>query len=131
MKWSEKHNKEISFFYQLEQSVIVYRRLLRVFFPSTKVTKHEMVMDPTISSFSRIRVISEFQISHFQNKAKCKTFLVKMSFILMRAKKFFQINGFTLSFALKQSLGATQKWLIPILPFYPCWCIITLSLPSP
>ena len=80
MKWSEKHNKEISFFYQLEQSVIVYRRLLRVFFPSTKVTKHEMVMDPTISSFSRIRVISEFQISHFQNKAKCKTFLVKMSF---------------------------------------------------
>ena len=78
--------KDISSFfcYQLEQSVIiyhVYRRLLRVFFPNTKVTKHEMVMDQTISSFSRIWVISEFQISHFQNEAKCKTFLVKMSFI--------------------------------------------------
>ena len=49
-----------------------------------------MVMDPTISSFIRIRVISEFQISHFQNKAKCKTFLVKMSFIWWEQKIIFK-----------------------------------------
>ena len=36
----------------------------------------------------------------------------------MRAKNYFQINGFALSFALKQSLSATQKWFIPVLPFY-------------
>ena len=44
--------------------------------------------------------------SHFPNKAKCKTFLVKMSFICMRVKTHFHINGFALSLALKLRLGA-------------------------
>ena len=38
--------------------------------------------------------------------------LVKMSYICMRIKEHFHINGFALSLALKQRLGATQKWLI-------------------
>ena len=45
--------------------------------------------------------------SHFQNEAKCKTFLVKMSFIC--------INGFVISLTLKQRLEATLKWRIVLL----------------
>ena len=50
--------------------------------------------------------------SHFQNEAKCKTFLVKMSLICMRIKYHFHVSSFALSLALKQRLGATRKWPI-------------------
>ena len=48
--------------------------------------------------------------SHIQNEGKCNTFLVKMSFICKRIKNYFHVNGFSLSLALKQRLGATRKW---------------------
>ena len=35
------------------------------------------------------QAITEFQNYHFQNEAKCKTFLVKMSFIRTRIKHVF------------------------------------------
>ena len=41
--------------------------------------------------------------------------LFKMSFICIRIKKHFHINGFALSLALKQRLGATRKWPVDIL----------------
>ena len=47
-------------------------------------------------------------IVHFR-VPKCKTFLVKMSFIFKRIKNRFQINGLALSLALKQRLGTTLK----------------------
>ena len=47
--------------------------------------------------------------SHCQKEATCKMFLVKMRFICMRIKSDLHINGFTLSLALKQRLGATRK----------------------
>ena len=43
--------------------------------------------------------------SHFQTEAKFKTFLAIVSFICMRIKLHFHINGFAPSFALKQRLG--------------------------
>ena len=43
---------------------------------------------------------------HFQNEANWETFLVKMSFISMRLKNHFHINGYELSLALKQRLGS-------------------------
>ena len=43
--------------------------------------------------------------------------LFKMSFICIRIKKHFHINGFALSLALKQRLGATRKWPVDILFF--------------
>ena len=46
------------------------------------------------------RPFSSSKTSHFQNEAKLKTFLLKMSFFS---------NGFALSLALKQKLGATLK----------------------
>ena len=57
--------------------------------------------------------------SHFQNEAKCKTFLVKMKFICTRLKSIFISIGFALSLALKQRLGATRKWLFVLTHLYP------------
>ena len=51
---------------------------------------------------------------HFQNKAKSKAFLVKMSFIFMGIKTNFHINIVAVSLALKQRLEATRKWAIHI-----------------
>ena len=45
---------------------------------------------------------------HFQNEAKCKTFVVNMRFICMRIKNHFHINGFALTLALKQRVEATR-----------------------
>ena len=51
--------------------------------------------------------VGHFQVpkTHLQNEVKFKTFLVKMSFICMRIKQHFHINGFALSLALKQTWG--------------------------
>ena len=56
--------------------------------------------------------ISEFQKSHFQNGAKCETFVMKMSFIFIIIKNHFHINGFALSLALKLRFFGTRKWPI-------------------
>ena len=57
--------------------------------------------------------VSYVQIGHFRVpktlKANCKAFLVKMSFIPMRLKNHFHVNGYALSLALKQRLGETRK----------------------
>ena len=47
--------------------------------------------------------------AHFQNEAKWKTFLVKMSFICISIKSAFYNNGFALRLALKQKLGGNSK----------------------
>ena len=50
--------------------------------------------------------------SHFQNEAKCETFVVKMGFICLTIKNHFHINGFTLILALKVRFFGTRKWPI-------------------
>ena len=63
--------------------------------------------------YDHVCEINDGPKSDFQNEAKCKTFLVKMSFICMRIiKKHLHINGFARSLALKKRLEATGKWLI-------------------
>ena len=57
--------------------------------------------------------------SHFQNEAKCETFVVKMSFICIIIKNHFHINGFALSLALKVSFFGTRKW--PIESNFECF----------
>ena len=47
--------------------------------------------------------------SRFQDEAKGKTFLVKMSFICMRMKSHLHINRFALRLALKQRLGQLER----------------------
>ena len=49
---------------------------------------------------------------HFQNEARCTTFLVKMSFICMRMKNDFHIKGWAPTPVLKQRPGGTRKWPI-------------------
>ena len=52
---------------------------------------------------------------HFQNEAKCTTFLVKMSFICMIMKNHFHIKGRALNLVLIERPRGTQKWPL-ILP---------------
>ena len=71
-----------------------------------------------------------YKNTHFQNEAKCKTSLVKMSSMCMRIKIIFiLINRFTLSLALKQRFGVTQKWLITI-RLIRLWCTILCQYQS-
>ena len=49
---------------------------------------------------------------HFQNEAKCETFVLKMSFICRRIKNRFQINGVADNLEWKQRFRVTQKWPI-------------------
>ena len=48
----------------------------------------------------------------FQNGARCTTFLVKTSFICMRMKNDFHIEGWAPTLVLKQRPGGTRKWPI-------------------
>ena len=59
---------------------------------------------------------------HFQNDARCTTFLVKMSFICMRKKNDFHIKGWAPTLVLKQKPRGTRKWSIRL---------IVLQLTSP
>ena len=51
--------------------------------------------------------------SHFQNEAKCETFVVKMTFICIIIENHFHINGFALSLVMKVRFFGTRKWPIP------------------
>ena len=61
--------------------------------------------------------------SHFQNEAKCETFVVKMSFICIIIENHFHINGFALSLVLKVRFFGTRKWPIwnaSVTHLFPC-----------
>ena len=58
------------------------------------------------------RPLSSSKNSQFRNETKCQTFVVKMSFICMKTKNDFRVNGFALSLALKQRLETAWKWPI-------------------
>ena len=53
--------------------------------------------------------ISEFQKLSLSKQGQVKIVVVKMSCICMRMKNHFHINGFALSFTVKQKLVAAQK----------------------
>ena len=52
---------------------------------------NECVHDPKISNMNR--PLPSSKNPHFQNEAKCTTFLVKVSFICMRMKTHFRFKG--------------------------------------
>ena len=56
--------------------------------------------------------LNSFKNSHFQNEAKCRNFVLKMSLICVTIKNHFYVNGFALGLALNQRLEATPKWPI-------------------
>ena len=49
---------------------------------------------------------------HFQNEAKCETFVVEMCFNYDANKTHFHNKGFALSLVLKVKLFGTRKWPI-------------------
>ena len=52
---------------------------------------------------------------HFQNEAKCETFVVEMSFNYDANKTHFHYKGFALSLVLKVTLFGTRKWPICVI----------------
>ena len=56
----------------------------------------------------------------FQNEAKCETFVVEMSFIVIIIKTHFHNKGFAISLVLKVTLFGTRKW-----PIY--WPLLLLA----
>ena len=62
--------------------------------------------------YSRNRPFSSSKKFHFQNEAKCETFVVEMSFICIIIKTHFHNKGFALSLVLKVKLFGTRKWPI-------------------
>ena len=66
----------------------------------------------TIQQCNSLKTSQISKTSQFQVEAKCKNFPVKMSLFAWDKKKSFRSNGFALSLALKQRLGATRKWPI-------------------
>ena len=73
------------------------RRCSNLTFRSLKVSFTFLIFRPFPSSRN----------STYQNETKCKSFLLKMSFICMRIKNHFHINSFAFSLALKLRLEAT------------------------
>ena len=93
----------------------------------------------------RNRPVPSSKNPHFQNEARCTTFLVKMSFICMRIKNDFHIKGWAPTLVLKERPGGTRKWpscsqsrtfgfwdgtaWTPSLPAsYPDWQLLTLKI---
>ena len=69
-----------------------------------------------VDEIERFRVNRPFPSSrkfHFQNEAKCETFVVEMSFNYDANKTHFHNKGFALSLVLKVKLFGTRKWPIP------------------
>ena len=60
----------------------------------------------------RIRPLPSSKNPHFQNEAKCTTFLVKMSFICMRMKNHFDMTGWALNLVFIQRPGELENGLL-------------------
>ena len=79
-------------------------------------------------------IVGEKQTAHFlvqklsfSERDKCKTFLMKMSYICLRIKNYFHFNGFAPSPTLKQRREATWKWPIGFHVF-PDFSIIRIQI---
>ena len=93
----------------------------------------------------RNRPVPSSKNSHFQNEARCTTFLVKMSFICMRIKNDFHIKGWAPTLVLKERPRGTRKWpscsqsrtfgfcdgtawTPSLAASYPYWLLLTLKI---
>ena len=84
---------------------------------------------PTPGQHQNNRPLPGSKNPHFQNEARCTTFLVKTSFICMRMKNDFHIKGWAPTLVLRQRHGGTQKW--PTIAFLtPKWCSILKAITS-
>ena len=73
---------------------------------------HNYSSEGCLKCFKSKRLLTSSKNLHFQNEAKCITFLVKMSFICKKIKNHFHIKGWALDLVLIQKSGGTRKWFI-------------------
>ena len=59
-----------------------------------------------------LQPISELLLSSFSNRGQVQTVYMKMSFVCIRKKTHFHMNGFALGLGLKKRLRTTRKWAI-------------------
>ena len=77
-------------------------------------TNTTIIILTLINIFHTNRPFPSSKKFHFQNEAKCETFVVEMSFNYDANKTHFHNKGFALSLALKARLFGTRKWPIGI-----------------
>ena len=71
------------------------------------------------------RPLPSSKYPHFQNEAKCTSFLVKMSFVCTRMKNHLHIKGWALDLVFKQRLGELGNGL-----FVDCKTVRTFAYSS-
>ena len=81
------------------------------------ITSDEQISPPSLLCKEN-RPFPSSKNPHFQNEARCTTFLVKMSFNCMRMKNDFHIKGWAPTLVVKQRPWKTRQW--------PILCICTL-----
>ena len=75
------------------------------------VVRRQWVMFFSLFRYSGVcRPLPSSKNPHFQNEAKCTTFIVKMNFTCMRMKKHFHIKGWAL--VLIQRPRGTRQWSV-------------------
>ena len=92
----------------------IFSRLSLEWIPQNQVG-HLMFITQRYNLLHAMRIARPFPSSkkfHFQNEAKCETFVVEMSFICIIIKTHFHNKGFALSLVLKVKLFGTRKWPI-------------------
>ena len=87
----------------------MFRQPRRLSQKAFKLLEHWMFVN-VAPNVRKNRSFPSSRNSHFQNEAKCETFVVKMSFICIIIKNHFHINGFAVSLALKARFFGTRKW---------------------
>ena len=77
----------------------------------------ESIVDQSLHVVKINRPLQSSKNPHFQNEAKCTTFLVKMSFICMRMKNHFHMKGWALNLVLIQRPGDTFETTVELTSF--------------
>ena len=84
LQWNPNQSMVLMLVYAKRANFTTERRLWTTFFAFAFFV-HE-------NSFQNNRLLPSSKNPHFQNEAKCSTFLVKMSFICMRLKMIWALN---------------------------------------
>ena len=103
-----------TFCYLLESTIIFERKENMQGVQSCFIPSFKQITNDGLSFCFSNRPLPSSKNPHFQNEARCTTFLVKMSFICMRTKNHFHIKDWGLNLVLIQRPGGTRQWPIVI-----------------
>ena len=76
---------------------MMHTKVIATYYPivyfSSDVTSYLNIRECNVFLVKNSRPLPSSKNPHFQNKAKCTTLLVKMSFICIRMKNYFHMKG--------------------------------------